>query len=105
VHDFVGGTKTGHWTGTDMRLPDHTTSAGVEAKLENGEWATYFPVDLEINAGDGALTIEINLHEAFRWQDSAEADNQPGVYDIAPPTYEPIMQYGGNRFDAKFEAR
>lgn len=105
VHDFTGGTKTGQWSGDDATVPEHSTTAGAEALMEDGEWAVYFPVDLEIASGDGTLTIVVNMHQAFRWQDVPGGDNQPGVWDIAPPLYEPVLQFGGNRFEATFQPR
>lgn len=107
VHDFTAsnGSKTGHWQGDDLVLPDYATSAGVEAKLEDGAWALYFPIDVEIDAGDGTLTITANTYQAFRWQDVVAGENQPNTYDIAPPTYEPTLQLGANALSASFEAR
>ena len=60
---------------------------------------------LEKPSGDGVLTIRVNMHEAFRWQDVATGENQPGVWDIAPPLYEPVVQFGANQFDVTLETR
>ena len=40
--------------------------------------------------------------QAFRWSDMPAIGNEDDVYDIAPPLYEPVEQFGGNRFLARW---
>ena len=105
VHDFAGGTETGHWEGADAAVPEYSTSEGTTAAMDGSEWAIDFPVDLDIQSPDGTLTVTLNLHEAFRWTDVAEGENQPGTYDFAPPEHEPFVQLGPNHLQAAFAKR
>ena len=46
------------------------------------------------------------MHQAFRWQDNPLAPGyRAHVFDAEPWTYEPVVQFGGNRFDVVVEAR
>jgi hypothetical protein len=100
--DFDGGGVQKHFSGDDGIVPADSTTAGAEAVVENGSWSVYFPVDLEVS-GPATLRVVVNMDHAFRWTDVAGGSNQAGVYDIAPPLYEPVTQFGGNRFDATLE--
>lgn len=102
---FVAPNRDEHYSGDDALLPDHSTTAGAEAVVENGLWAVYFPVDVTVTASDAELTIVVNMDGAFRWTDVPGGANQDGVYDIAPPLYEPVEQFGGNRFDVSYLPR
>jgi hypothetical protein len=97
---FTGGGMTRHFSGDDAPVPEYSETAGARAVVENGAWSVYFPVDLNVDAGAGALEITVNMDHAFRWTDVSGNGNRTGVYDIAPPIYEPVVQFGGNRFDA-----
>jgi len=101
-HDFVATNRDEHYSGDDALLPAHTTTAGAEALVENGLWAVYFPADVTVTAGDADLVIAVNMDGAFRWTDVPGGGNQDGVYDFAPPLYEPVEQFGGNRFDVSY---
>ncbi len=105
-HTFsASGGKTGHWTGSDAVVPAHSQTAGAEAIVENGEWAVYFPADITVTSGNATLRIVANMDHAFRWTDTPGGDNQDGVYDIAPPLYETVEQFGANRFDVTLTSR
>jgi hypothetical protein len=104
-YEFTSESEGGSWIGDDALVPEHSTSAGAEAIVEDGEWAVYFPLDVEVAGGDGVLTITANMHAAFRWQDVTGGENQAGAWDIAPPLYEPVLQFGANRFDVVLEGR
>ncbi len=100
---FTAGGLSHDYTGTTP-IPEHSTTAGAEAVVEDGEWAVYFPVDLSVAAGQtGTLAIRVNLDHAFRWSDLPGAGYAEGTYDIAPPLYEPVEQFGGNRFDVTLD--
>jgi hypothetical protein len=91
------------YSGTSL-IPDHSTTAEAEAFDENGEWAVYFPLDLVVPEGaTGTLAIRVNLDQAFRWSDLGSQGFSAGAYDIAPPIYEPVEQFGGNRFDVSLK--
>lgn len=38
------------------------------------------------------------MHESFRWQDQAQAEYTPNVFDTTPTTYEPVMSFGASAF-------
>jgi len=97
-HEFEGSGVLEHYDGV-LPLPTHSETAEAEADIENGLWAVYFPVDLTVTADvDATLEVELNLDRAFRWTDVPGGANKPDVYDIAPPLYEPVEQFGANRF-------
>lgn len=100
---FTGGGLSRDYTGTTA-IPEHSTTAGAEAFVEGGEWAVYFPVALTVpDRKTGTLAIRVNLDHAFRWSDLPGAGYAEGTYDIAPPLYEPVEQFGGNRFDVTLD--
>lgn len=103
-HDFIAPNRNEHFTGDDALVPEHSNTAGAEAIIENGEWAVYFPVDVQVTEADAELGIRVNMDHAFRWVDFPGPDNQEGVYDFQPPFYEEVTQFGGNRFDATYSA-
>jgi hypothetical protein len=102
---FDGGGKTQDFAGDDAIVPEHSSTPGAQAVVENALWSVYFPVDLELEPHAAALRVVVNMDRAFRWDDVPGGQNQPGVYDIAPPIYEPVRQFGGNRFDVTVESR
>lgn len=66
----------------------------------------YFSIDLQVPAGaTGTLSLRVNLDRAFRWSDLGSPGHSSGAYDIAPPLYEPVEQFGGNRFDLELVTR
>ncbi|MBI3202518.1 MAG: hypothetical protein HYZ29_13335 [Myxococcales bacterium] len=104
-HVFVGAGADRSWDGV-APVAEHSTTAEAEAFDESGQWAVYFPVDLQVpGAVTGTLSFGVNLHHAFRWSDLGNPGYAAGVYDLAPPLYEPVEQFGGNRFDAELVTR
>jgi hypothetical protein len=103
-HDFIAPNRNEHWSGDDAIVPEHSNTAGAEAVVENGEWAVYFQVDITVVAQDAELQIRVNMDHAFRWVDFPGTENEDGVYDIQPPLYEEVTQFGGNRFDVTYSA-
>ena len=97
--DFTGAATPQHFNGDNAIVPEYSTTEGAEARVEQGKWSVYFPVDVQIGPAAATLRIVVNMDHAFRWTDIPGGDNQAGVYDIAPPFYEPVKQFGGNRFD------
>lgn len=99
-HSFAAaGQQPQSFTGA-APIPDHSTTAEAEAHVESGAWAVYFPVDIQITDQSlGTLSIVANMDHAFRWTDLSSAGYQDAVYDIAPPLYEVVEQFGANRFD------
>lgn len=97
-HVFEGPDGAESFTGLWV-VPAYSKTAEAEAFVEDGAWTVYFPLDLWIEEGvAGTLEIEVNMDRAFRWSDVNVEGYRPDVYDIAPPWYEPIEQFGGNRF-------
>ena len=101
-HEFVatGGSST--YQGT-LEMPASASTAEADAFVEDGDWVVYFPVDLTVQGSSGGtIEVEVNMHDAFRWTDVPSLVNEAGVYDIAPPLYEPVQQFGGNRFTVRW---
>jgi len=100
---FSGGDVVQERTGDDWPVPVYSTTAGAWASVEDGEWAVYFPVNLDVDLdlpAPSLLSVVVNMDRAFRWMDSTDvATNAPGVWDVADGSHEPVMQFGGNRFD------
>lgn len=102
--EFSGKGVEKSYSGDDAVVPEESHTAEAEAIVEDGQWAVYFPLDLEIPEGaTGTLNVRVNMHEAFRWDDLPGPGWSDAVYDIAPPLYEPVAQFGGNRFDVGLE--
>ncbi len=101
--DFTGGGLPQHFGGDDAIVPDYSTTAGAEARVENGLWSVYFPIDVQIGPDAATLRTVVNMDHAFRWTDVDGGGNKSGVYDMAPPLYEPVTQFGGNRFDVSVQ--
>ncbi len=83
-----------------------STTAGAWAVEENGEWAVYFPIHLQVATGltaQSTLTIDVNMDHSFRWSDVALPGWEPGVFDATPISWEPVIRFGGNRFDVSLE--
>lgn len=103
AHTFTGSGVERSYEGTAL-IPDHSTTAEAEAIDEDGEWAVYFPLDLAIPPETkGTLRIDVNLDRAFRWSDLPGDGYVEGLYDMTPPVYEPVEQFGGNRFVVRLE--
>ena len=97
-HAFESPGKLESFEG-QLEVPDYSETAEAEAYLEEGLWAVYFPVDLVVSGDEsGTLEVLVNMDRAFRWTDMPAIGNADNVYDIAPPLYEPVEQFGGNRF-------
>ena len=101
-HEFVASGEATAYQGT-LEMPASASTAEAEAFVEDGDWVVYFPVDLHVEEpSGGAIEVEVNMHDAFRWTDVPSLVNETGVYDIAPPLYEPVQQFGGNRFTVRW---
>jgi hypothetical protein len=102
-YTFTGGSGTSSGGAENAPVPVFSTTAGAWAVVENGDWAVYYPVSLDLSpfATDRELVITVNMDHAFRWTDNALGVGYlPGVFDIEPPYYEPVVRFGGNAFDA-----
>ncbi len=103
---FSGPGVEREFSGDDAPLADQSQTAGAEAIIENGQWAVYFPLDLSVEAeATGVLNVRANMSEAFRWEDLPMSGFEAGAYDMTPPLYEPVLQFGANRFDVTLAAQ
>jgi hypothetical protein len=101
-HEFVASGEATTYQGT-LEMPASASTAEAQAFVEDGDWVVYFPIDLHVEKpSGGAIEVEVNMHDAFRWTDVPSLVNEAGVYDIAPPVYEPVRQFGGNRFTVRW---
>lgn len=89
-------------TGDNFVVPVFSTTAGASAVLENGQWAVYFQVDVQIPAAPTQsydIDCLVNMHESFRWTDTIGIGHALGVFDFGSIYFEPVVRFGGNRFD------
>jgi hypothetical protein len=103
---FKTGNKSFPTTGTNAPLPQVPSSGGFSAKLENGQWAYYFPTSVTLGKdtpGDLDVVLEVNMFESFRWEDQDAPDFAEGVFDVTPTGFEPVKQFGANSFLAFLE--
>lgn len=81
-------------------IPSQSATAEAQAVLENGDWVVTFACDVTVPAAaKGTLSVIANMDRAFRWSETPGSGYTDGVYDIAPPLYEVVEQFGANRFD------
>ncbi len=93
-------------SGTDAPVPEWSETGGFSAKLEEGEWGYYFPIELVVTpevTSDIDIVLEVNMHESFRWQDQDELGFAAGVFDTVPTAFEPVMRFGANDFALSLE--
>ncbi len=99
---FEASDATAEWTGEDAPFPDLSATPGALGVVEDGEWAVYFPIELtidEVPTEDATLTIEVNMHEAFRWTDLLLLGYEADVFDVTDISAEPVVRFGGNSFE------
>lgn len=99
---FLGGGDSFDTTGEDFPIPIYSFTAGASAVHEQGEWAVYFPVNVELPDDptlDVELRIDVNLDHAFRWTDLLLLGYELDVFDITEISYEPVIRFGGNHFE------
>ena len=103
---FEGGGQSFPASGNDAPVPEYTSSGGFEVVREDGEWAYYFPVSLVVTpdiTDDVQVVLSVNMHESYRWQDQSLPDYQPGVFDVTPTSFEPVLRFGANSFALTLE--
>ncbi|MBI4951057.1 MAG: hypothetical protein HY908_03425 [Myxococcales bacterium] len=86
-------------SGDTAPVPAYLGSGGFEVKIENGEWAFYFPVSLTVDPGitsDVDMVLDVNMHASFRWQDQVVQGYEAGVFDTTPLASEPVVRFGPN---------
>ncbi len=86
--------------------PNYPASGGFSAGLEDGQWIYSFPVNLTIvpdTPFDVDMVMEVNMFESFRWTDQDGTGYQTGVFDVAPPTFEPVERFGANSFSVSMD--
>lgn len=87
--------------GEGAPIPEQTSIGGFGVKFVNGEWIYEFPATITIVHGltkDVDTTMELNMHESFRWQDQDTAGYTAGVFDVTATSFEPVKQFGANSF-------
>ena len=88
-------------TGSDAPVPEYPSSGGFKVVFENGEWAYYFPVVIDIAqapTADVDVAMEVNMAESLRWMDQDMPGYAPGVLDCTTTSSEPIKHFGANSF-------
>jgi hypothetical protein len=102
---FKAGAMEFPLTGDDAPSPEFE-SGGFYVKFEDGEWASYFPVNLPLTpsvASDVRVVLLVNMHESFRWEDQAEQNYKPKVFDTTPSVFEPVKKFGPSSFTVLLE--
>lgn len=105
-YSFTTAGMTFPVSGSDAPVPAYQGAGGFSVRVENGEYAFYFPVDLPVDPDlttDLSVVFLVNTHEAFRWEDQATAGFTDGVFDTTPTTFEPVKQLGANSFTLSLE--
>lgn len=101
-YSFVAsGTTYGTLEGEDAPVPAVGEHGGLTLDASGPQAFYVFPVQLAIDPNvkqDHEVTLEINVHESFRWQDQPTAGYAAKVFDTTPYTFEPVMAFGANSF-------
>lgn len=92
--------------GDNAPLPSVPTTGGFTLNLDNGGATYTFPIDITIDTNslvDLAIIMEVNMHQSFRWEDQAQPDYAPDVFDTTPIASEPVRRFGANTFKVYVE--
>ncbi|MBX3212985.1 MAG: hypothetical protein KF850_13185 [Labilithrix sp.] len=104
-YSFVAnGTTYGTLEGEDAPVPAVNTNGGLTLDTSGPQSFYVFPVQIAIDPNIGVdheVSLEINVHESFRWQDQIAVGYTPRVFDTTPYTFEPVMAFGANTFELK----
>jgi hypothetical protein len=87
--------------GTNAPLPTQAETGGFTLKTNGGESYYELPVNLIVPSGvtsDVTVVLDVNMNDAFRWEDQALLGYTKGVYDTTPLSYEPVRRYGANSY-------
>lgn len=98
---FEGESTSFAYDGSGWPIPPYSSTAGATGVVEGGEWAVYFPIDLEVAEAvtpGAAIDIVVNMDRSFRWTDFPSLGYGPGVFDVTRLSYEPVLRFGGNSF-------
>lgn len=98
---FHAGGQTFPTSGEGAPEPVFPSSGGFSVKIEEGQWAYYFPTAVVIvpeTPVDVDVVMEVNMFESFRWMDQIGGHNAPLVFDVTPPTFEPVLRFGANSY-------
>jgi hypothetical protein len=94
-------------SGENAPEPEYTGSGGFSIKLEAGQWAYYFPVNIPVDptlGKDVDTYLRVNMFESFRWQDDPTGVGYlPGVFDATPTGSETVVRFGANSFAVDFQ--
>lgn len=90
--------------GSGLEPPDLSTAA-FEVRVEDGQTAYYFAIDLEVarDERDHDLYFDVAVHEPVRWIDHDEPGFAAGVLDVTPTSHEPIVQFGASAYALSIE--
>jgi hypothetical protein len=106
-YSFISqGTTYGTLEGENAPTPAVSAQGGLYLDTTGSESFYVFPVQLAVDPNiskDLTVSLELNVHESFRWQDQALLGYSSKVFDTTPYTYEPVMAFGANAFTMKVE--
>lgn len=92
--------------GPNAPLPTQAQTGGFTMKINGGETYYELPVSLLIPAniaGDITVVVNVNMNDAFRWEDQPLYGYTKGVYDTTPVSFEPVRRYGANSYRLTIE--
>jgi len=94
--------------GTGAPLPtEPTTTGGFTLTFDGGEAAYAYPLDITLDTPtpteDLHIVMEVNMFEAFRWEDQDLPGYADGVLDSTPIASEPVRRFGANSLDVYLE--
>ncbi len=95
----ANGATLGALEGKDAPVPTLAASGGLSLDGSGSDAFYVFPVQVAIDPNvtvDHEATLEINVHESFRWQDQSAPGYTPKVFDTTPSSFEPIVSFGAS---------
>lgn len=87
--------------GTNAPLPTQPETGGFTMKTNGGDTYYETPVNVVIPANvvsDVTVVINVNMNDAFRWEDQSLPGYTKGVFDTTPISFEPVRRYGANSY-------
>ena len=103
---LYGGTTEGTVTGEGAELAQPGQGSGIRLDMSSPVGAYVFPVNLTLDPSVGhdvTILFTLNTYEDFHWQDESSPGYEPGVFDVAYGTWEPVTQLGANSVVATME--
>ncbi len=102
-YSFVAQSYAVPVEGANAPLPTSASAGPFTLSLDAGKASYTFPVNLKASGDATRVSIVVNVHDQFRWQDQATTGFTAGVFDSTPSSYEPVRKFGANAFALAIE--